>query len=277
MMRWLHFIWSHSVFISFCAVALCYQTYHLLDIVSDNYVYGLVFFSTLASYNLYWLISKFYFRKSQDILAFLRKNASNIIVFCVAGCAIGYCLLQKPFMWQTVMAAVFLTLLYSIPLWPFRFLAFTRKAGFVKTLLLAFTWTYVTIMLPLHTKLFVNTWPEILLFTARFLFMLMLCIIFDARDITIDKINSLRSLATDVNRKTLLLIMTAVFILYLAAGFLLRYYFSTDAQLIAFIITGLFTLVVYLMSLRPRGYFFYYFMVDGLMLFSATATYVASI
>jgi hypothetical protein len=63
----------------------------------------------------------------------------------------------------------------------------------------------------------------------------------------------------------------------MATGFLLRFNFSTTPQVVAFFITGLIVLFVYRMSLKQQGYIFYYFIVDGLMLFSAVATYVASI
>jgi hypothetical protein len=107
--------------------------------------------------------------------------------------------------------------------------------------------------------------------------MLMLCIIFDSRDSRVDKIRSLRSLATDVSKEALSRIMVIVFALFIGTGFLLRYYFNDTAQVIAFFITGLMTMLVYRQSLKSRGYLFYYFLVDGLMLFSAVATFVASI
>jgi branched-subunit amino acid transport protein len=176
-----------------------------------------------------------------------------------------------------ISGAVFLTLLYSVPLWPIRQLAFTRKTGFLKTVLLAFTWTYVTVMIPVQQAVDLSNYSVALLFTARFLFMLMLCIIFDSRDISVDKINSLRSLATDVSKKTLQFIMATVFTVYLCAGVLLRNHFHDTAQVIAFLITGLLTVIVYRLSLKKQGYFFYYFVVDGMMLFSAAATFVASI
>ncbi len=107
--------------------------------------------------------------------------------------------------------------------------------------------------------------------------MLMLCIIFDSRDIHVDKMHALRSLATDVSSRTLQIMMAIIFSLYLLTGFFLRCYFDNREQEIAFLITGLATLTVYRLSLKKQGYFFYYFIVDGLMLFSALATFVASI
>lgn len=276
-MKWLQFILSHSIFISFCAAALCWQTSALLHISFNNYIYGLIFFATLSSYNFYWLISKYHFRREMNLPAFLVKNISNLIIVAIAAVGLLYCLYYLPGIIPYVMIATGLTLLYSIPLWPVKQLAFTRKAGFLKTILLAFTWTYVTVIIPAQQSVFINNIPVALLFTARFLFMLMLCTIFDSRDIEVDKIHSLRSLATDVSRPGLAIIMAIVFILYLACGFFLRYYFDDMPQVIAFLITGFITWLVYRMSLRKQNYFFYYFLVDGLMLFSAIATFIASI
>lgn len=173
--------------------------------------------------------------------------------------------------------AILLMLLYTVPLWPIKQLAFTRRTGFLKTVLLAFTWAYITVILPVQQSVPVNGFSVGFLFSARFLFMLMLCIIFDSRDSRVDKIRSLRSLATDVSKEALSCIMRIVFTLFIGAGFLLRYYFNDIAQVIAFFITGLMTMLVYRLSLKNRGYLFYYFLVDGLMLFSAVATFVASI
>ena len=276
-MKGLQFILSHSIFISFCAAALCFQTFQLLHIKPDYFIYGLIFFSTLCSYNFYWLISKYYFTKiNTDLYDFILRNISNIVVFLIAAIGLFFCLYSIPVELPVILVAVFLTLLYSMPLWPIKKLAFTRKAGFLKTIILAFTWTYITIIIPARVADQVSNIAIGLLFIARFLFMLMLCIIFDSRDIHIDKIRSLRSLATEVSRNTLHWIMIVVFVLYIIAGILLRYYFDDNAQVMAFLITGIFTFYIYKMSLSKRGYVFYYFIVDGLMLFSAIATFVAS-
>lgn len=276
-MKWLQFILSHSIFISLCAVGLCYQTFYLLQLPVNYLIYGLIFCSTLSSYNFYWLISKYYFTSHAKRLSFFSTHFSNLFLFCVASVGLLYCLFQLPKVIPAVCVGIALTLLYSVPLWPIKALAFTRRAGFLKTVLLAFTWAYVTVIIPAQQSLFIDNLPTGLLFTARFLFMLMLCAIFDSRDIKVDKIHALRSLATDVSARSLQVIMILVFCLYMLTGFLLRYYFDNNAQVIAFAITGLLTWLVYRLSLKDQNYYFYYFGVDGLMLFSAAATYVASI
>ncbi len=275
-MRWLNFILSHSIFISLCAAALCFQTDVLLHITPGKYVYGFVFFATLSSYNFYWLISKYSFTKNKALPGFIKKNLSYTLLFLVAGAGMLYCIYFIPFIFKYAVIAIMLTLLYSLPLWPFKFAALARKAGFLKTVLLAVTWAYVTIIIPAIPVLHTETLPVAVLFTARFFFMLLLCIIFDMRDMAIDKIHALHSLATDTSHRNLQKIMGVVFILYIAAGFFVRNYFKDNAQITAFAFTGLIVWIVYRLSLKKRGYFFYYFLVDGLMMVSALATYIAA-
>ncbi|RYD68937.1 MAG: hypothetical protein EOP53_28005 [Sphingobacteriales bacterium] len=224
---------------------------------------------------MYWIISKYHFSKT-SVSAFLGRNASNLFILSIGAIITVYCLLQMPFLIPTFGVGMLLTLLYSLPLWPVKFARKLHRLGFLKTFLLALTWTYITVMIPVtgHDASAIAVFS---LFFARFFFMLMLCAIFDSRDIAIDKMNSLRSLATDVSESRLKLIMGISFTLYICAGFFLRYLNGGDIQLWAFLITGLATFWVYHLSHKKRGYFFYYFIVDGLMLFSSVLTYVASI
>ena len=167
-MRWLHFILSHSIFISLCAVALCYQSYTLLHIPGNRYVYAFIFFSTLCSYNFYWLISKYSFSKRRGINPFVKENISYFSIFFVAGAGMLVTLYFLPHIYLYVAIAILLTLLYSLPLWPFEFAKYLRKAGFLKTTLLAFTWAYVTIIIPSVPILFSEPSAVMTLLTARF-------------------------------------------------------------------------------------------------------------
>ncbi|HRD57181.1 MAG TPA: hypothetical protein PK504_03990 [Ferruginibacter sp.] len=274
-MRWLHFILSHSVFIAFCAVALCYQTYTLLHLQHNNAVYWFIFFSTLSSYNFYWLISKYSFSSKTNLEQFVKRNISYLIFFICAAIGMLWATFYIWHTWHFILIAILLTLIYSMPLWPFTFAKGLRKLGFLKTTLLAFTWSYVTVCIPAFVDGTTDMMAINILLLARFFFMLMLCAIFDMRDMQMDKIRSLRSLATDVSKKALNSFMLLSFILYMAAGMLVRYHFNDNLQLAAFVITGLVVWYVYKLSSKNPGYIFYYFVVDGLMLFSALATFVA--
>ena len=275
-MRFLHFILSHSIFISLCAVSLCYQTYTLLHIDSNIIVYAFVFFATLSSYNFYWLLSKYRLSNFISIPDFVSINFSYLLLVGFAGAGMFFCLYLLPSLINYAAVAVLLTLLYSLPLWPsFRYSVILRKAGFLKPVLLAFTWSFVTTIIPAAPVLSSSSATVISLLTARFFFMFLLCIIFDRRDANVDKINGLHSLATDVSRHILKTLMVLAFVIFIAAGLLFRYYFNDNAQLIAFFITGILIWWVYRASLKKQGYVFYYFVVDGLMLFSAGATFIA--
>lgn len=275
-MRFLHFILSHSVFISCCAACLCYQTDVLLHNPHDINVYAFVFFSTLCSYNFYWLLSKLYFARGGLDLNFLKKNISFFIFFICGLPGTLYFVTGLGYLFVHISVAVVLTLLYSLPLWQFSFSKKIQKAGFLKTILLSFTWAYITTVLPAAPVSDAMTMPFTVLFSARFFFMLLLCIIFDMRDVSLDKVHGLHSLATDVPKNKLNILMNVVFALYIITGLAVRFYFGHDAQMIAFMLTGIIIWFVYRMSLKPQGYIFYYFLVDGLMLISALGTYLAA-
>ena len=275
-MKWLHFILSHSIFIAICAVALCFQTSLLLNIQLSYHLYLFVFCSTVCSYNFYWLLSGYSFA-GMHLYPFLKKNYSNWVVFIIAGVGLLFSLSGIVHLWQVIGVGFFLTLLYAVPLLPFKISVIARKAGLLKTLLLAFTWAFITVYLPYQFAPTGNLFTLLLLFNNRFLFMLMLCIIFDARDTKVDKIRGLQSLTTLMSAKTVQYIMLAIFAAFIINGIILRIYYHELMQIIALLVTGVITAVVYFFSLKKQGYFFYYFLVDGLMLFSALASYVASI
>ncbi|MFZ1453462.1 MAG: hypothetical protein WAT20_12225, partial [Ferruginibacter sp.] len=176
-----------------------------------------------------------------------------------------------------VITAVVLTIIYAVPLLPFPDLKFTRKAGVLKTILLAFTWTYVTVIIPLEKDYGLLNSTDIFIITRRFLFMLMLCIIFDNRDKEMDKIRGLRSLATDLQPLMLRILIYLIFVLLFISNFFFRNYGITLPQSIALQVSTLALLAVYFYSNKKRSYLFYYFFVDGMMLFSALATYIASV
>lgn len=274
-MKWLHFILSHSIFVAVCAIAMMLQTVQLLQLHSNLFIYGFVFFSTLFSYNLYWLLGKYAFRVSICVL--LKKEFPKTLLLVLSGAGLIFCYLQSSLYLEYVLPALLLTVLYALPLLPFTFLAFTKKAGFLKTLVLAFSWAYVTVFIPLQKPVELVSSTDMFVFTRRFLFMLMLCIIFDSRDIAVDKIRGLHSLATDLPPRILKYIIGVVFFVLFITNFLSVFYGLTMKQSVALQISTLALLAGYYYSTKKQGYFFYYFFIDGMMLFSAFATYIASI
>ena len=276
-MKLIRNFFSHSFFVSLCAVALCYQTMALLGLEIEYSIFLLVFFSTLSGYNFYWLICKWHFADAKTLRTFLLSERPTLLIIVLSMLFICYGIFLVPAAFFWVILASSLTLLYSLPLWTIKKPAFIKKAGFLKTTLLAFTWSMVTVIFPLLPQLiFVSTQVK-WLFAIRFLFMLLLCIIFDTRDAKIDKMNSLHSIATDVSPAKIRLLIYSIFILYVGAVFFWALGGGNERQAIVLMLTGLLTFVVYILSIKKRGYYFYYFLVDGMMLLTAIATYVATI
>jgi hypothetical protein len=276
-MKWLHFILSHSVFIAVCAVAMAFQTALLLKLNLSTYLYGFIFFATLCSYNFYWIISKISFVNEKALSAILRKEKTGLLILLLSAMGLVFCWFQYALPVKSVISAFLLTCLYALPMLPFRLFYFTRKAGFLKTVLLAFTWACVTVFIPLQKTYSLLSNADVFVFTRHFLFMLMLCIIFDNRDKAVDKIRGLHSLATDLKPGHLKMLIYLIFIILFATNFLYLYYGITFSQSVALHISTLALLAVYFFSTQKQGYLFYYFFVDGMMLFSASATYIASI
>ncbi len=276
-MRLLHFILSHSIFIAFCAVGLTYQTILLHTLFVDKWLLGFVFFATILSYNFYWLLSKKIFGNVFYQPNFFKKEQYKIIALTIYLGAVVVCYLQSMLTPLLVLPAIVLNMLYALPLLPFKFLNGVRKIGVLKTIILAFTWMYVTAYLPLLKPLNELSSVEIYLLLNRFIFMFLLCIMFDSRDSKLDKIKGLHSIATDI-KTTYLKILVALLFVVLACTISLLLSLDFDAKFtISLIITFFATLLLYSLAQKKRGYLFYYFFVDGLMLFSAILTYVASI
>ncbi len=276
-MRLFHFFLSHSIFIACCAVGLSYQTMLLLHEEANLSVLGFIFFSTICSYNFYWLLSNFYFSKKDKLFSFLKNKISFILIFLIGSFGVLYFMLLLKNTLPYILVGLLLTLVYTLPLWPF--IAFKRlqKVGFFKTILLSFTWAYVTTILPTIHLLYTHTLAIALLFTLHFFFMLLLCILFDLRDVSIDKIHGLHSLATDITPKKMNSLLIVVYGFFIASALCFCFAFGNLPLAIAFIFIGIVLWIVYVFSLNKRGYIFYYFLVDGLMLLSALSIYIANL
>jgi len=276
-MRLFKFILSHSLFISFCAAALTCQTFILLKFPINTSICNLIFFATLGSYNAYWVLCKWSFDKKEE-KAFLYSNyLYNILFIFLSALGFLYYLLLIPELLIFVLVAFFFTFLYCLPfLLPTASFNF-KYLGIVKTILLSLTWTFVTIVFPAHDLIYTNFHELLFLFSVRFLLLFMLCIIFDSRDIIVDKFNGFQSIATDFTNRSVKMLMFISFIMYSTLLFCSNYFSIRGGQFFVLLTTGVLAFLLYMLSFKKRSYYFYYFLVDGLMLFSALASYLVTI
>ena len=276
MRRLFHFILSHSFFIAFCAAALSFQTGQLAGIVVNGYLISFIFFGVLGGYNAYWLISRYSFSANHSLRSLFASARFSFIVLLSAILGMILCFTQLQFVLSNMVFSGILFGLYLLPILPLKQLEFIRKIGFFKTVLLAFTWAIITTLIPLQVSMWSMGPLVSLVFLSRFLFMLLLCIIFDKRDAAVDKIRGLQSLATVIRPVSLHLLIAFIFVGYIGVNYFMGKYGMEYAQTVSLTLMGLISLVMYVFSLQKRGYLFYYFGVDGLMFISALITWLVS-
>lgn len=275
--RIFQFIISHSVFIAMCSTALSLQTLQLLHLQINPLLLAFIFFATISGYNGYWVVSKFHLNTSTALLNFLQKQTSSVIIILLSVIGMVYLLLHLHLVMYNIIITFLLLTFYSAPLWLYKKYQFIRSLGFLKTILLAFTWAHITTLIPLQKSIVNMQLSEFLIFINRFLFMLILCIIFDKRDAEVDKIRGLHSLATDMSPVVLHLLIIMIFAGYFVTSWMMQHSGIGFLHSVGLILTGIITMPVYIYSQKKRGYFFYYFIVDGMMILSAIITSLISI
>jgi hypothetical protein len=274
-MRWLRLIFSHSVFVSICAAALTVHSAILLSVKPDFSLIALVFFCTLLSYNAYWIIS----RNSTEIGPWRllgRKDIPGLSLLAISLAGAFYFFSQVWFLWLPIAIAALLTVSYFLPVIFRGRTFFFQNAGPLKTILLAVAWSYVTVRLAVPAATFIPGNIMLVIMVQRFLFMLMLCIIFDFRDIKIDRVLHLHSLATNVSKRALNVIFFLSLSGFMVITFFLHHRLLCPVHTPVSAFSGLAAGALYLAAWRPRGYFFYYFLVDGMMLLLASSSLICS-
>lgn len=275
-MRWLKFFLSHSLFVSFCAAALCYQTFILLHIPIEYSICKIIFWCTLGSYNLYWVLSKWSFKKNPSWQ--FSHYSIHVILLLVSALALFFFYPLICLLWPYFIITTISTILYCLPLLHYLPQEKYIKPGCIKTVLLAFTWSFATVMLPAHSIIFLSFKDLIFVFLWRFLFLMSLCIIFDLRDRKIDLFNGVKSIATELSEQSVHVLMFFIFFIQILMLFFYSYFNVETRQAFVLLVTAVLSILCYILSLlKARSYFFYYFLVDGLMLFTSIATFLATI
>lgn len=275
-MRALNFIFSRSIFVSFCAAFLSVQTFILAKVQLQMSIATLVFFVTLFFYNFYAISIKW----QGDIVSknpiVLPKYAANFFLILVSIIYVFDSFFKSPQLIRIILIPGFTSVIYlGIMINKGKFFII-NKLGFLKTILLSFTWAYSTVILPILATQNEVSELSIQVFFMRFVFMLMLGIIFDFRDVQKDQKNNWSSLATMFNKPQLIGLMLMLLLLNSLMCYLNLKIVGEIQQFILMMSTVL-AFLFFIISLKKRNYYFYYFLVDGLMLFSAIASIIATL
>jgi 1,4-dihydroxy-2-naphthoate octaprenyltransferase len=258
------FIFS-SIYVSFCAVLMVWQTntlFHIRDVNNDFYIF--VFFATICSYNFHWYLTPADYSASERILWGTRHKTLQLALVGIGAICAAFSFWQLRAYWLELGGAAILTFLYSAPKVPHPAFIWLRKVAIGKTLFLTGVWTYVTTLLPAFISGEAITASLIYFTLHRFFLVYAICILFDYRDLDADKKEGIRSLITYLSKTNL--IRLYYFSLLVSAVFACTFHWPV----MLFLLTPvLITTLITRYTLQTRSDMFYYFVLDGMVMLSA--------
>jgi 4-hydroxybenzoate polyprenyltransferase len=232
-----------------------------------NDLTGFIASSTLLSYNLHWFLVNDELRHS-DRIKWTRKHKYLLLLLAITGAAFAafyfYRIRQN---WIQLIIPASIAMIYTAPKIPA--LHKLKALAYGKTFLLAFTWTYVTVIMPLW--IYGNEWSStsLLFCLNRFFLIYPICLLFDYRDREEDLEQGLTTLPARISTKTLGIIFYIIVTLFFSSTLLLLNKGFLDKEILILLIPGIILAFLYPMTRRNFSDYLYYFILDGLMMLSA--------
>ena len=264
-----------SLFIALCAVVMVLQTNQLLHLQYDHFAYlGFVFSSTICSYNFHWYLTPNAEGENDRAQWTRTHKALHIALFLLGLLGSAWFFFHFLYAWFWICVPVGLTFLYSAPKIPHKSFHVLRRVAIGKTIFLSFVWMYVTTLLPvlLHEGPPVGG-SAILFCCSRFFLIYAICIIFDYRDRINDKKQGIRSLITYLNDKGINMLFYGSLVVFLISTLGLYFYHFTVLAILFLLLPGVIVFFIFKEAKRNFSDYIYYFVLDGLMMFSALFTF----
>ncbi|MBC6492232.1 UbiA family prenyltransferase [Flavihumibacter stibioxidans] len=277
MRRFFDFLLFGSVFIAVCAVALCMETSILLGLPFNSLnFYLFVFGACLAQYNLH------YFFKQETGFPSVRqewshRNRQVQRVLLATGLLVMlttvWRLESRHFIVLLVLAV--LASLYSFPLLPF-YKKRLKDHGILKISLLALEWTLVTVWFPAD-QAGIDPTSYWLVFLRRFVFMFVLCLLFDIRDQESDSTAGIRTIPVRLGIKKSYRLADLLLLVFLALSVWQLVRTGQFPYFNAMLLSALLTKWIMEFSKKINNDYVYLAGVDGMMLLQAFLVIVGSI
>lgn len=263
-----------SLYLSFGAGLMAHQTFQILQLPSseERNLQYFIFFATLCSYNFHWWLTPFSsseLDRSKWSIQHRKVHAALIILGALGSAWWAIPLLKY---WPAILPSMVLTFLYSapkLPFWPFIHL---KKFAYGKTIFLSAVWMYVTTILPVWVSGKGFGAAEWLFCISRFFGIYAICILFDWRDRESDKKQGIKSLITWFNEKGIDRLFAFSLVVFSTTTIALINYGVPVIVLLAILLPGALTALLYKRAKKDFSDFMYYFILDGLMLLSSAIT-----
>lgn len=266
-----------SLFIAVCAACMVYQTCFLLHIPVGEYFISFVFFGTVCSYNFHWFLPGFCNSSSYKTTWSLHNKWLHFSLFLLGLTGSIYCFYKLLDHWLLLLVTAFITFLYSAPKIPFKPFSSLKDIAFGKTIFLSLAWTHCTVLLPII--IYKNEWQtqHYLFAINRFFLIYAICILFDYRDRHEDKASGIRSLITQLNDKAVNFVFWTSILISLGMSIALNQLGLSSFYCTALALPVLTLALLYNFSKRQPSDYLYYFVLDGLMMFSSLLLLVGEI
>jgi len=272
------FILFSSIFVAACAVALCMQTNVLLDLPFNSFsFYCFVFGATLSQYNLHYLIKTVAVENSHR-LAWSQRNKNFHFILLIVGIALilfsFFSFHLKHFIILAGLGGI--SFLYSFPFLPFGKKRRIKDYGLMKIMTITLLWTLVTVWFPVNSMPFESNlfW---FVFAKRFVFMFVLCLLFDIRDIDIDRKEKINTLAVMLGRKKSYLLSYFLMILFLILIIAQYIYLPQKGFLIAMLISLAATFITVELTKKNNSDYIFLAGIDGMMLLQVLLIFLFSL
>lgn len=268
----LHYLVYPNLFMVACALMMTQQTIDLFGLrLSHVALIPFIASATLCSYSLHWYLTPPHPSPSPRI-AWNAGNSRLLFLLFATG-LLGSMLFVLPLVEHLLPISVagFAAFLYTAPKIRFRPLAWLSRIQVAKTLFLAFTWMYVTTLLPMLVDEVNLDGAHLLFCASRLFFIYAICVLFDHRDRDEDRRQHIRSLPTILNDAQVRWLFLSTLVGYMLFTLALSAYFPM-LTVVALAIPGLIAALLFRRAMECPTDLLFYFVLDGLMALSSVLT-----
>lgn len=258
-----------SLYIAAGAALMAYQTFLLFYYPVQPFLIGFIFFGTICSYNFHWMLTPALAGGSAKTKWSYQHRNLHIFLFAVGLSGAAFFALHLMYHWYWLLLTAVVTFLYSAPKIPWRPFRYLKKIAVGKTVFLALAWTHIPFILPLLFSTTEWTTAEYFFVFNRFYLIYAICILFDYRDRESDRGEGIRSLITFLNDQGIRILFWGSVVLFLCSGLVLIFYRLTLLQVSGLLLPGLLLALIYPHAKNTASDYYYYFILDGLMMLSS--------
>jgi 4-hydroxybenzoate polyprenyltransferase len=259
-------------------VALCMETNILLGLPLNHFsFYCFVFGATLAQYNLHYFAKTVAVTGSQRQAWSQNKKQLHLILLILGGALILFSFFSfhlKHFIILGCLGAI--SFLYSFPFLPFEKKRRIKDYGLLKILTITLLWTLVTVWFPVNSMSVANE-LFLLIFFKRFVFMFVLCLLFDVRDMEIDSSDNINTLAVMIGKKRSYFLSYTLLIIFVVLSFVQYFYLPQIGFLIAMLISAAATFLTIELTKKTNSDYIFLAGIDGMMLLQAILVFLFSL